>query len=61
MDLKGGKKLFLQLVNKSNAKNMYPRLESKKDVQALFRKRMIEDFCKKNPDDYVPPPVSKYF
>ena len=57
----GGKKLFLDLVNKSNAKNMYPKLESKREIQALFRNRMLEEFCKKNPNDYVPPPVNKSF
>ena len=40
---------------------MYPKLDSKREIKALFRNRMLEDFCKKNPNDYVPPPVVNTF
>ena len=55
-----GKKAFNELVNKSNARNMYPTVKQS-ELKELFIKRQQEDFPDKTNVEYVPPPVIKDF
>jgi len=55
-----GKKLFLDKVNISEKKNMYPQVKNDEEKE-LFIKRQQEDYSDKHGIEYVPPPVVKDF
>ena len=52
-------RLFTDLVNQSDKKNMYPVLPSAEGGAELFHRRTKTDYNRKDNITYVPPPVSK--
>lgn len=57
--VKGGMRLFTELVNKSDKVNMYPVITNPEGQAELFHRRTRTDYSPKHDIKYVPPPVVK--